>query len=144
LLPRLNNILFVKHCTTMTRTKIAELIFDSKNSILYMHILENSEMTIENTIEHYKIIESLVGNLKYIAIIDSGNYFTTNPEVFDYTSKHSTFKNRVATAHYNLSMANKLTVDFFKSNYKPDMAFVTFKTKEECLDWWQSEKDSLL
>ena len=111
----------------MIRTKIAELHFDAKNAILYMNVLENAEMTLQNTIEHYSAIESLVGLSKHVAIINSKNYFIVNPKVLEYTSKQTTYKNRVATAHYNLTMANKITVDFFKSNYKPDLKFETKK-----------------
>ncbi|MBA2611638.1 MAG: hypothetical protein H0U95_06700 [Bacteroidetes bacterium] len=125
-------------------TKVAELFYDEENAVLYINILENAELTLENAKEHYQQIETVTKGQKHLALIDSGNYYTTSHETLLYTSKKTTFKNRVATAYYNFCTPNKLTADFFKNNYKPEMDLKTFKTKEEALVWWANAKDNLL
>ncbi|MBA3683196.1 MAG: hypothetical protein H0W73_18830 [Bacteroidetes bacterium] len=125
-------------------TNIAELSFDEKNAVLYMTIIENAEMTMENTKDHYEKIEKITQNKKYAALIDMSNYYITSPEILSLTAQKSTFKNRIATIYYNSSMSNKLTNEFFKNNYKPEMVIKTFKTKAEGLKWWLEVKDEML
>jgi hypothetical protein len=128
----------------MIRTKIAELDFDSEHSILHIQILENADMCLENAKNHYELIEELTQNTRYVAFVDSSIYFTTTPETMEYTSKKSTFKNRIGTVYYNSVMQNKLTTDFFVKVYKPDMLIKTFKTKEEAFEWWVSVKEQYI
>jgi hypothetical protein len=125
-------------------TKVAELCFDKQNAILYITILEHSEMSLKNTINHYDIIEQVTKNTKHVAIIDASNYYITSPEAMAYSAEKSTFKNRVGVIYYNVAMSNKLTLDFFKKQYKPDMFIITVKTKEEALIYWLPLKDRYL
>jgi hypothetical protein len=116
-------------------TKIAELIFDIQESILYIKVIEGAEMNFENTRQHYDIIRSLTGNKAYGALIDATEYYSIDAETLRYTSLPETIDNRIASAHCNPHNANSLTANFFKTNHQPPIPFQIFKVKEEALHW---------
>ena len=123
----------------MAETSIAELIFDKKESILYMKIKEKSEMNLENTKEHYEVIKNLTENKRYAALIDTEFYFTADTEALEYASMPEIVSKRIASAYYNSSLANMLTTNFFKVNYKPQLHIEQFKIKEEALEWLRAK-----
>jgi hypothetical protein len=122
----------------IVKTEIAELHFNAKESILHIKIIKGAEMNIKNTEEHYKTIEEITGGKKYLALIDSSEYFTIDSETLKFTASPKITEKRIATAHYRPSMGNKLTIDFFRKFHSPSLPVNSFATKKEALEWLKS------
>jgi len=122
----------------IVQTPIAEIFFDKNNSILNIKVIEGAEMTLENTKEHYQKINSLVGDRKYLALVDAGNYYSVEKQAWEYASSKEVASNRLAAAHFNSSSANRLTTSFFKTAYDTPVPVQIFETKEEALAWLSS------
>jgi hypothetical protein len=116
-------------------TSIARMSFDETKHILHIEMKENAQMDMEATVAHYEKIIEVTGGKKYLALIDSGNYFHIDSDALELTSRKGTIGGRVAAAHYNVSVANKLTTHFFRSYYKLPIPFAVFESKEEALKW---------
>jgi hypothetical protein len=116
-------------------TPIAEISFDEKARILHVNVLENAEMSLENAQEHYNKIKSLVGEKKYLALVNSSKYYTIEKEAWEYASNKEIVANRVAVAHYQSLVSNKLTANYFKATYQTAMPFRIFESREEALSW---------
>lgn len=123
-------------------TDIAELSFDENEAILFIRMLEDAHMKIENTKEHYKIINELTYGQKYRALVDASNYFRIDDDASQYAALPDTIKNRLAAAHFTSNVSNRLTANFFRLFYKPEIPVRTFKTKEEALEWLLSMKET--
>lgn len=121
------------------QTEIAELIFDEKESILYMQTIEGANMNIENTKKHYEAIKKITGNNPYGALNDATIHLTIDAESLLYTSLPETIGKRIATAHYHAPLSVKMTLDFFKKNYNLPIPFESFKTKEAAVKWLKNE-----
>jgi hypothetical protein len=125
-------------------TAIAELSFDENESLLHIRVLKDAEMNLKNTIAHYKLIGEITEGKNYLALVDATEYFSINSETLKYTSLPETIEKRIATAHYNPSFGNKLTMDFFRKKHKPDLPVNSFDTKEEAIEWlkvqWKNSK----
>jgi hypothetical protein len=122
------------------RTEIAELNFDEEESILHIKMLEDAHMNLQNTKEHYNIIKELTKGCKYLALIDATNYFKIDGDASKFAALPETTKDRVAAAHYTLNVSNRLTANFFRLFYKPEIPVQAFKTKEDALRWLKSEQ----
>lgn len=116
-------------------TKIAELIFDEQESILHIRPLEGVDIDVKNTKEHYEHIKELTNNKPYGALIDASVHFSVDSEAMEFSSLPETIGNRIASAHYQAPLSNKLTAKVFKNRYKPKIHFQSFKTKEEAVLW---------
>ena len=114
---------------------IATMSYDPATAILSVKILENAEMTLESTRDHYQKILSLVGSDTYFALIDASNYFSMEPEAFELASHPATVGNRMAAAHYNANMGNTLNTNYFSLHYKPPIPVRIFKDRQSALDW---------
>lgn len=119
-------------------TSISVLSYNEEDSILHIEMLPDADMNLETTKEHYDAINLITNNCKHYVLINSQNYFTIDSESFKYASLSSTIKNRLASAHYNCSFANSLTVNFYKNNHRPGIPMNIFNTKEEALEWIKS------
>ncbi|MCW3075960.1 MAG: hypothetical protein JWO32_569 [Bacteroidetes bacterium] len=119
-------------------TPIANLSFEENESILHIKIRENAEMNLENAKAHYSTINELVKNKKYLALVESSEYFTMEKEAWQFASGKNIISNRVAVAHYNSSLANRLNVSYYKSKLSTAMPLQIFKTKQEALHWLKS------
>jgi len=124
-------------------TGIADISFNYEQAILSIYVLEGAEMTLDNTKRHYEEIRKLVGDTKYYALIDSSNYYRTDPSALQFAASMDAIGNRLASAHYNSSIANSLTVNYFKNIYSPHIPVRLFKTYEEALEWIISLKENL-
>jgi hypothetical protein len=118
---------------------IAKLEFDESESILYIEIMEGAEMNVNNTKEHYDTIKTLTNNKPYLALIDASIYYIADAQSLKYAASSDVINNRVASAYYNSSFANTLTINFYKSYYKPSLAIQLFKTKEAALEWLKTQ-----
>lgn len=127
-------IQFEIHMPT-TLTKIAELNFDEESSVLHIRVIEGAEMNLQNTIAHYQAIEKITGGKKYLALVDASEYYSILPEALTFAALPQTIEKRIATAHYQTSLSNKLTLDFYRKFHKPSLAINTFQTKEEATAW---------
>jgi len=123
-------------------TPIAEICFDESESILHIKVLEGAEMNLLNTQRHYQEINNLVGKKKYLALVDASNYFTMEKAAWEYASLKEIISNRIAVAHYNSSVANKLATKVFKAAYKTSMPVEVFQSKETALEWLISFRKS--
>lgn len=117
------------------QTSIAHLKFDEVESILHIDLVPGAEMDLEQTRSHYHIMQELTKGKPYIALVNAANYYNIDPEALRYSAQQNTIGGRVAAAHYNVSVANNLTVSFFKNQLKPGIPVGIFKTKEEALLW---------
>ncbi|MBI3510119.1 MAG: hypothetical protein HY064_05610 [Bacteroidetes bacterium] len=122
-----------------TLTSVSELYFDEANSILHIRMLPGADMSMENTKKHYDVIHKLTGGKKYLALVDSHEYFTMDSDALQFTSQRETIANRIATAHYNSSFGNKLTIDFFRNVLKPHIPVQVFRSKQEAEEWLLSQ-----
>lgn len=119
-------------------TPLAEINFNHHDNILHIKILEGAAMNLKNAELHYKQINDLVGDKKYLALVDASDYFTMEKEAWQYASSKEVVSNRLAVAHYNSSFANKLATKFFKTSYQTSMPLEIFTTKEEAIKWLKS------
>ena len=114
---------------------IGELSFDPSTGILHIVVNQDAEMTLTNAREHYNIIKKVVGNKKYVALVDAGNFYSIDAEAWKYASQKEIVGNRIATANYNVALPNKLVSKFFKEKYNTAAPFKIFSTYEEALVW---------
>lgn len=119
-------------------TRNAELTYDEKERLLHIRMLEGAELDLENTIEHYKVIEEITSGQKYFALIDSLEYFVMTTEALHYASMPEVVHQRMAAAHYRPSTGNRLTANFFSKTFKPELPVRVFETKEEATAWLAS------
>jgi len=122
----------------IVNTPIAEIGFDETENILYIKLFEGANMNMGNTLKHYEMINSLVGNKEYFAIIDASNYYTIERDAWEYAASKKVISLRKAVAHYNCSPANRLTISIFKNSHKTATPFEIFDTKEEAINWVKS------
>jgi hypothetical protein len=116
-------------------TPIAKLLYDKKYKILEIEIIDQAEMTFESTALHYSIIKDLTQGSKYMALVNSAKYFKIDSDVWKFASTKDVLGNRVAVAHYNISVANKFSMDFYKMLYPPEVKIGIFNTREEAIYW---------
>lgn len=122
----------------IVQTPIAEISFNETESILHIKVFEGAEMNLENAKIHYNEIKKLLGNKRYLALVDTTNYYTIKKEAWEYASSKEIVSNRIAVAHYNSCFANRLTTNFFKTAFHAAMPFEIFGTKEEAVQWLKS------
>lgn len=127
--------------TMSISTEIAELSFDEKNLILHIRMKEGAEMNLENTKDHYELIKEITYNTRHRVLVDSSLFFTVDSSAFKYSTKEEFTSKRIAVAHYNPCLANRLLLHYFKGTYSPPMPFKIFKNKEEALKWLKSIED---
>lgn len=114
---------------------LADLLFDSKTSILFIKVYEDVEMTEGEILKHYDVIKELTQNKHYVALIDAEHFFPISNEALRLSAQPEVLGNRIATAYYSYSVANRLTTHFFKNNIKPAIPVEYFKTKAQALEW---------
>jgi hypothetical protein len=125
------------------RTPIADISFDENDNILHIKVREGAEMTLENATTHYRNISDLIGNKKYLALVDAKEPFTINQDAWQFASHKEVATNRVAVAHYNSCPSNKLTMNFFKSVYDTSMPIKIFNSESEARQWLFSFKSRI-
>jgi hypothetical protein len=125
-----------------TVTNIATLNFNEAESILHIEMMPDAEINLEQVKAHYKLIKKITKGKPYVALIDASNYYRMEPEALKYSAEQNTLGNRVAAAHYNCTVANTLTVSFFKKQLKPSIPIGIFKSKEEALTWIEQLKQN--
>jgi hypothetical protein len=125
------------------KTPIAEIMFNEKERLLHVDVLENAVMSLENAQEHYNSIKQLVGEKKYLALVNSSKFYTIEKEAWEYASTKEVAWNRVAVAHYQTLVSNKLTANFFKASCQSAIPFRIFETREEALEWLREYKSEL-
>lgn len=116
-------------------TPIANLQYDRSTKILEIEIIEGAEMTLESTALHYSIIHDLTRGAKYLALVNSSNYFKIDSDVWKFASQKFVLGNRIAVAHYNISVTNKFSMDFYKMLYPSNVNIGLFQTREEAIYW---------
>lgn len=126
---------------TSITTDIAIMSFDEAESVLHIEMVYGAEMTLENTIEHYRIIKKLTKDREYIALINASEYFLIDKEALKYGALRENIGKRIASAHYNSNDANRLTLNFFKTQYKPNIPVGIFKSKADAMVWINSLKE---
>ncbi len=118
-----------------TVTDIAELEFDENTLILHIRMIDGAEMNLENTKKHYETIHQLTGGKKYRVLIDSSKFFTVDAGSFRFSSQPDITSRRIAVAHYDSCLANKMMLTFYKITYKPPVPLQLFKTRQEAVKW---------
>lgn len=121
-------------------TPIASISFDEADHILHIKMKDGAEMSLENTKEHYQAIYNLIGNKKYFALVDASEPFSVSPDAWKYASLKEVILNRVAIAHYNSCLSNKLTMDLFSSVHSVSVPYKYFRTEREAREWLGSFK----
>lgn len=117
------------------QTPIGEISFNEEESVLHIKINEFAEMNLENTKIHYKMINELVKDRPYVALVEASNYYAIDKEAWKYASLNEVVSNRKAVAHYNPCLANRLTTSFFLRAYSSCMPVKLFNAKQEALEW---------
>lgn len=120
------------------QTPIALLSFFREERILEMVMLEDAEMNLINTREHYRMIEEITEGKNYMALIDSTHYFSIDSDSFLFASSPEAIRNRIASAHYASAFANRLNTNFFKNRYKPSIPIQLFDSRDEAVSWLRS------
>jgi hypothetical protein len=122
------------------KDKISELIYNEDDSMLHIKMIKNVTVSLDYIIEHFEGINQLIGNKKYVALIDISDYFKMQPEAFMHSSLKATVANRIATAFYNPNIANRVTINFFKTYFEPAIPIEMFESREEAVMWLKSFK----
>ena len=133
--------LVLKHLNMQNEidTPIAKLAYNVGENILYIKIIEGSEMNVNNTIEHYKLISKVTLNNHYGALIDGEHYIEADNDALKLAACPEILGKRIATAHFSTNIANKLTVLFFKNNIKPGIPIEYFRTEKDAVGWLKSK-----
>jgi hypothetical protein len=119
-------------------TPLANLSYDIAENILFIKMHEGAEMNLFNTKVHFSLINNMVGNKKYLALIDSMNYYSIERDAWKYASTENVLSNRKAAAHINTCIPNRLTLSYFTHTYNSLIPIEFFKTKEEAEKWLKS------
>jgi hypothetical protein len=115
--------------------EIAEVTYDNERSLLRAKIHENAEMNLRNIKEFFECVKDLTGHKKHLVLIDAAQYFALEPETLEYIAKAEISSNRIATAYYNVGMANRLTLNFFKYSYLHLVPMQVFDTEASARQW---------
>ncbi|HXB41899.1 MAG TPA: hypothetical protein VNZ49_15260 [Bacteroidia bacterium] len=126
------------------RDKISELTYSEDDRVLHIKITKNVIISLDDIIEHFEGVKELTGNKKYVALIDTSNYFKMQPEAFMHYSLEKANVNRIATAFYNPNVANIVTINFFKHYFKPPIPVEMFESMTEALAWLNDIKSQSL
>ncbi len=127
---------------TMVKTEIATLIFHKEISILEIILNKDAHMDLKKTKEHYNLIEELTNGQKYLAFVDATHFFRVDEDASVYAALPETIENRIAAAHYTTNLANRLTSNFFRLYFKPNIPFQTFSIKKDAIKWLLLQKEN--
>ena len=117
------------------KSKIAQLSYDEKESILHVEIDEDADMSLENLKEHYNTIEQVTNGQSYFALIDAGNLYHIEWDGLEYSSGKEAFGNRLAAAYCNPPLANRLNINYLKIVHNIAIPINIFPTRQSGLSW---------
>jgi hypothetical protein len=119
---------------------IAELMFDEENSFLYIRIVEDASLNRSNMQECFDSIKDLTSNKPHFALIDASQHFVIQPDTLQYLVNSEIASGRRASAYYNVSMANRLTINFLKYLYPRPFCVQMFETQDPAIEWLKTIK----
>jgi len=117
----------------IAQSRIAELSFDEKTSILHVDILPEADMTLDNLREHYRIIKKITKGKKYFALVDVHNLYLIGTEGLEFALSKEALENRMAAAYCSPPLANRLNIFFLA--HKASIPIEIFPCKESGLNW---------
>lgn len=117
------------------KSKIATLVYDEPESILFVEILNESEMTPENLANHCKVVLEITGGKKHAAVVDVNFLFYTDMDGVQFAAKSEAYDNRSAIAFYGGPLSNRLNVHMLKMQNCIKFPVQFFLCKEEALAW---------
>lgn len=113
---------------------MAMLAFDEAESILYMRLIRDAVATPDSVREHAQAIQQLTGGQKHCVLIDASNNYARLDDLKDELLL-LTYKNRVASAYFNPTLAIRLRVMQIKQRSKAKME--VFYSQKKAVAWLQ-------
>ena len=117
------------------KSKIAQLSYDEKESILHVEIEEDADMSLEILKEHYSTIERITNGQSYFALINAQNLYTIEWDGLEYSSRKEAFGNRLAAAYCSPPLANRLNINYLKLVHNIAIPINIFPTRQLWLSW---------
>ncbi|MBL7894663.1 MAG: hypothetical protein JNK50_05150 [Bacteroidia bacterium] len=119
--------------TKLVKTNHATISFDGK-SIVISELENDTEISLEDVIEHRRIIHEFTGGKRHAVLAIAGQHTTATKEAREYSSQNIP-EGRVAEAIVITSMPVRLMGRIFINFHKPGLPTKLFETKEEALVW---------
>lgn len=115
------------------KTNHAVISYDGEGIIL-SELEDDTEISMEDVIEHRRVIHEFTGGKKHAVLAIAGKHTTATKEAREYSSQNIP-EGRVAEAIVIISMPVRLMGKIFINFHKPGLPTKLFETKEEAMVW---------
>lgn len=117
---------------TEIQTPLAKLAFDEAESILHMTLIRDAVASPETVREHAQAIQQITRERKHCVLIEASNNYVRLDDL-NSEMMQLTYKNRVASAYYNPTLAIRLRVMQIKQRSNANVE--VFFSKKRALAW---------
>lgn len=118
------------------RQRVTTIEFLS-NGIVYIKIDDNCEMTLADSMGHYKILKDRFdGITKFRLLVEPGLFTSISPEARSFSANPDNNKMTIASAVIIKSLAHRLIINFMiHVTQKHTMKMRMFESKHKALEW---------
>jgi hypothetical protein len=102
--------------------------------------MEGASIDLVSTLEYFNAIKEITDEKKHAAMIEASHYFIIHPDSIQHLVKGEITSKRIASAYYNVSMPNRLTINFLKNSYPHATPLQLFDTYTAAMEWIQTFK----
>lgn len=120
------------------KTRVAEFTYLEEERILYVKILEGSDIELADSIENFQATLHLTKGKKYLKLVDTRPTYTATKEVREFAAKNKEHDGRIAEALLVRSTASQLLANFYINFNKPTIPTKMFSSESKALEWLQS------
>lgn len=119
--------------TQSVKTSHATISYDG-HGIIISELENDSEITLEDVIEHRRIIHELTNGKRHVVLAIARQHTTATKEAREFSSQNIP-EGRIAEAIVITSMPVRLMGKIFINFHKPGLPTKLFETKEEAMIW---------
>ncbi len=119
-------------------TAVAELSYMSEG-ILVTRLLEDADITYENSVDNFKTAMTLTGGKRYAAFTDARASISISKEALEYGSSEEANHFLIAQAILITSLPNRILGNFMIKFHKPQAPTKLFSDQEQALKWLREQ-----
>ncbi|MEI6489064.1 MAG: hypothetical protein WCP52_08885 [Bacteroidota bacterium] len=117
------------------RTETNCCTYEFINSILFVTLKEDAELTVDIIKKEIEIIEKIVGEAEYAVFIDITKNLAIPPEVRKQVANYKPSNIKGAALLSDMNLATQLLVNFYIKFDKPKVPNKIFKDRDEAIAW---------
>lgn len=119
-------------------------ILHYKNNIITVRLKEKAEINVESMKEQYEAQQNLVGNNRYVVLVDATKNSDADSETRKFMADYKPV-NRIATAIVsNTNIATMIMANAYMRLNQPSVTTKLFKQETQALKWLREKLDATL